>query len=235
MDAVILAGGRGTRVSALIPEFHKPLLPINGIPLIRHLVNLAHDVGVSRPIVVVAPENESVIHNALNGRDVLTVIQDQPLGPGHALLRGLTRQPGVTFNSERVLVMLSDNIISTGDVLRIKQEITAVGVRWIPRSEAARFTRLDSDGVWREKVPLQPSDVAATIPCWVGPFIGWRSHMLDVLTTECENARELGTEALIGPHLRSFMHDGEDHIISVSSLDIGTLDAYQRFTQEDVA
>lgn len=41
MKVVIMAGGRGTRISELFPDIPKPLIPIEGVPVLeRELVSL---------------------------------------------------------------------------------------------------------------------------------------------------------------------------------------------------
>ena len=38
-EVVILAGGFGTRMSESFPNIPKPLIPINNIPVLEHLIN----------------------------------------------------------------------------------------------------------------------------------------------------------------------------------------------------
>ena len=41
MKTVIMAGGRGTRISELFPDIPKPLIPIEGVPVLeREIVSL---------------------------------------------------------------------------------------------------------------------------------------------------------------------------------------------------
>ena len=41
MKVVLMAGGRGTRISELFPNIPKPLIPINGIPVLeREIISL---------------------------------------------------------------------------------------------------------------------------------------------------------------------------------------------------
>lgn len=225
MDAVILAGGRGTRVRDLVPAFHKPLLPIDGVPLVCRAVDLAHAAGVEWPVIVVAPENAEPISNALGSeRDVLMVVQRWPNGPGHALMIGLNMRPR-PVGQERVLVLLSDNVSTVDDVAAVASHMTAVGVKTMPRSgEVNRFTRLEN-GDWIEKVPVFPA--GDPVECWIGPFVGWRSNMENVLAVAYdERDRFGGGEMLIGPLLQSFMVHNKNVTVEVSSYDVGTLDAY---------
>lgn len=68
MKAILLAAGRGTRISRIIKEIPKSTLPINGEPLIRRSVSMLLDRGI-KPIVCVGYCKEK-IYEALEGLDV---------------------------------------------------------------------------------------------------------------------------------------------------------------------
>lgn len=229
MDAIVLAGGRGTRVMELAPEYHKPLLPVNGVPMVTLAVDLAVRAGVTCPVVVAAPANAYEICHALVGRPALVVIQRKPLGAGHALLLGLQVSPRPFVDCDRVLVLLSDNVSSDDDVAKVTAHPTAVGVQYVNRENAFRFARLDDDGRWVEKEPILNMD-GPPIPCWVGPFVGWRSKMIRVLAEAVEQ-RKPDVEVYAGPYLGKFMYDETKcPLVPVDSLDLGVADEYRRLT-----
>ena len=45
MKAILMAAGRGTRISRMIEEVPKSTLPINGVPLIAHTVQMLKKLG----------------------------------------------------------------------------------------------------------------------------------------------------------------------------------------------
>lgn len=53
MKAVILAGGKGTRLGSLTREIPKPMIPIGGVPLLHHQVNLLVKYGITEIILLV--------------------------------------------------------------------------------------------------------------------------------------------------------------------------------------
>lgn len=227
MDAIILAGGRGTRVAELAPEYHKPLLPVDGVPMVTLAVDLAVRAGVSCPVVVAAPANAEAICAALEGRPAFVVVQRRPLGAGHALLLGLQASPRPFVDCDRVLVLLSDNVSSDEDVRGVVAHPTAVGIKYIERRHAFRFARLDDDGRWVEKEPIHNLD-GPPIACWVGPFVGWRSNMTRVLAAAVEK-RDPSAEVYVGPHLGKFMYvETKCPLVPVESLDLGVADEYRR-------
>lgn len=66
MKAMILAAGRGERMRPLTDSCPKPLLPVNGIPLIEHHIKKLAQVGI----------NEIVINHAWLGQKIEDYLQD---------------------------------------------------------------------------------------------------------------------------------------------------------------
>ena len=53
VEAIILAGGLGTRLRSEIGEFPKPLAPTRGVPFLQILLNYLHSNGIKRVILAV--------------------------------------------------------------------------------------------------------------------------------------------------------------------------------------
>lgn len=68
MKAILLAAGRGTRISRMIEELPKCTMPIDGIPLIRYSVEMLLDAGLE--IVVCVGFKAEKIYDALEGLPV---------------------------------------------------------------------------------------------------------------------------------------------------------------------
>ena len=60
MTAVILAGGKGERISPISEILPKPLVPINGKPMISHLIQQLERVGIRRVIILTGYLSDSV-------------------------------------------------------------------------------------------------------------------------------------------------------------------------------
>ncbi len=110
---VVLAGGRGERMKSKLPKpFHK----LCGRELVRYPVQALRDAGVRRIVVVLSPASKALAMEVL-GVDVEYVVQEEPLGTGHAVLQagGLLESSG-----ESVVVLNGDTpLISSGTVERI--------------------------------------------------------------------------------------------------------------------
>jgi len=219
VDAVVLAAGRGQRVESIAGPYYKPLLKIDGVSLVRRAVLLAREARAERIVVVVAPENSTdIVREVEDVDEVFFVLQPSPRGPGHALLYGVT---SCRADDDRVLVLLGDNLSTDEDVWRVVHN-GAIGVRMLSVEEAQRYTFLDDDNVWREKV--RPFSKEPYVPCWIGPFVGSIDNIYSVLNRMIHFV-EPGHELPIGPYLSQFMRGGLSRTVLVSSRDLGTPEA----------
>ncbi|WP_091742810.1 bifunctional UDP-N-acetylglucosamine diphosphorylase/glucosamine-1-phosphate N-acetyltransferase GlmU [Phenylobacterium immobile] len=101
--AVILAAGQGTRMKSPTP---KVLHRVGGRALLDHVIDIAQAVDCARVVVVVGAQNPQVgdaARKRLGERAV--VIQDPPLGTGHAVLAA--REALADFDGD-VLVLNGD-------------------------------------------------------------------------------------------------------------------------------
>ena len=53
MKVVLMAGGRGTRISELFPDIPKPLIPIQGIPVLEREICSLRDQGFIEIILTI--------------------------------------------------------------------------------------------------------------------------------------------------------------------------------------
>lgn len=105
---VILAAGLGTRMKSRLP---KVLHPVGGRPMVVRAVQALQGLGSLDQLVVVAsPENASAIEELLNGQ-VEVVVQEKPLGTGHALMV-----------AEEALRSLDELILIYGDMPLLRSE-----------------------------------------------------------------------------------------------------------------
>jgi len=64
MKAAILAGGEGRRLRPLTGKIPKPLIPINGVPMIERAVRILENSGIDEVVVVI--KDKAKIKNYLN-------------------------------------------------------------------------------------------------------------------------------------------------------------------------
>lgn len=108
--AVILAAGKGTRMKSALP---KVLHAVGGKPMVQHVLAMAQAAGAARSVVVVGFGSDQV--EALLQGQAETVVQEQQLGTGHAVLQA---QPLLSGHTGTVLVLCGDTPLVTADMLR---------------------------------------------------------------------------------------------------------------------
>ncbi|MEJ8737283.1 HAD-IIIA family hydrolase [Erysipelotrichaceae bacterium HCN-30851] len=91
MKVVVMAGGKGTRISKLFPDIPKPLIPIQGIPVLeRELVELRKQ-GFREIILTVGYKADKIIDYFKDGSklgiDIKYFIEETPLGNAGALFK----------------------------------------------------------------------------------------------------------------------------------------------------
>lgn len=93
--AMLLCGGKGSRLAEQGVDVHKPLMPILGKPSLFHVVDqlLAHEIAFTPILVVVPPERLQEYESALEGRDCKVVVQPAALGTGDAVYQAMKHLP----------------------------------------------------------------------------------------------------------------------------------------------
>ena len=91
MKTVIMAGGRGTRISELFPEIPKPLIPIEGVPVLEREIISLRDQGFKDIIITVSHMGDKIMNHFGEGSKFGVSIQYYnevtPLGNAGALFK----------------------------------------------------------------------------------------------------------------------------------------------------
>lgn len=92
MEAIILAGGFGTRLKPCVEDLPKPLAPIGGRPFLAYLLDYLVANGVCRVIIstgYMAEKIEQAIGTEFGGMHVDYCKEETPLGTGGAIKKAL--------------------------------------------------------------------------------------------------------------------------------------------------
>lgn len=92
MEAIILAGGFGTRLKPCVEDLPKPLAPIGGRPFLAYLLDYLEANGVCRVIIstgYMAEKIERAIGTSFGGMHVHYSKEETPLGTGGAIKKAL--------------------------------------------------------------------------------------------------------------------------------------------------
>jgi len=146
--AVVPVAGRGTRLHPATRALAKEMLPVDGKPVVQHIVDELVANGIDRIVFVTAPGKEAIEALFLGeypGVRFDSVVQEVPRGLGDAVLRA---EPLIGAG-EPFAVALGDAILGLreppavvarlGAALVRNRAACVIAVRDVPRSETGRY------------------------------------------------------------------------------------------------
>lgn len=123
-QAIILAGGFGTRLQAVLPGVPKPLAPVRGRPFIHYVLRWLEASGVERVIGCtghLADQMEAGFLSYGGALNMRFLREDSPLGTGGAIYRALgDADPGSVF-------ALNGDTYFPADLNAFQQEAVRIG------------------------------------------------------------------------------------------------------------
>ena len=96
-EAIVLAGGFGTRLAHAVPDVCKPMAPVAGRPFLRFVMDQLAAVGVERAVVADGYRREQIeeyFGGFYRGMDVIYSPEEEPLLTGGAVKQALTKCRG---------------------------------------------------------------------------------------------------------------------------------------------
>lgn len=108
MKVVMMAGGRGTRIAGLYPDLPKPLIPMDGTPVLEREICSLRDQGFEEFILTVSYRGDQIIRCLGDGSRLGVSIQyyreEWPLGNAGALfrLKGQLTEDFLLLNADAV-------------------------------------------------------------------------------------------------------------------------------------
>lgn len=175
-----MAAGAGTRLRPLTERWAKPVLPVDGRPVLATLLHELSAAGVERVALVTGHLADQVERLAGDGRafglELRAVRQPEPAGSADAVKRGLTEV------SPPALVTAADTVFASGDVGRFLASWAATGcdgavaVRREPApAPPHRHAVRIREGLVERVLDDDPGNPLAGAPLWVvGPQVAAR-------------------------------------------------------------
>lgn len=106
VECIIMAGGRGKRLSPLTDKIPKPMMLLNGKPIIEHNVDKLISFGIKKIYISVKYLGQKIIDHLGDGKDrgidIEYIWEDEPLGTAGAI--SLVD----SFNSDCIVLMNAD-------------------------------------------------------------------------------------------------------------------------------
>jgi len=123
MKAIILAGGRGKRLSPITDYVPKPLIPIKNIPIIEWQIKYLKKYGVNE-VIICTGYKTNMIENYLSmkntGIKIKFSIEKTPLGTGGAIKRA-----GKMINDKSFFVINGD-ILTNIDLRKLSKKPNSI-------------------------------------------------------------------------------------------------------------
>ncbi|MBY0346872.1 MAG: nucleotidyltransferase family protein [Hydrotalea flava] len=107
-EAIILAGGIGTRLKSAVPDLPKCMAPVNGKPFIAYIIAHLQQQGINRFIFSLGYKHQyftEYLQQHLSAESYTIVTEQEPLGTGGAIQLACS-----VVQSENVLVTNGDTL-----------------------------------------------------------------------------------------------------------------------------
>lgn len=141
MQAVILAAGAGTRMRPLTYDIPKPMLPIQGRPIMAYTFD-SLPAAVDEVIIVVGYLGQQIkdyFGSSYQGRNVIYVQQEELLGTGQAV--SLCKD----LITGKFLVLMGDDIFAPADMQRALQFDRCVFAKSVLADQQRNYGLFDID------------------------------------------------------------------------------------------
>jgi len=142
MEAIILAGGLGTRLRSVVSEVPKCMAPVDGRPFLQYMLEWLSRYDVSHVVLSVGYLRE-VIFSYMDSRvwpfEISYAVEEEPLGTGGGIRLALTK-----CREDRVIVLNGDTFFDVDlDALSFTAPVT---LALKPMRDFDRYGAVDWDG-----------------------------------------------------------------------------------------
>lgn len=161
MEAIVLAGGFGTRLRQVLSDVPKPMAPINHQPFLRYVLDMLVAQGVDRIVIATGYMHEKIeeaFGASYRGAKLLYSQEDTPLLTGGAVKKALT-----LCTEESILIVNGDTFFEVNyqemqKQMRVKNADFVIAVKHL--QHFTRYGRLEfsSQGHVVKFIEKQPTD-----------------------------------------------------------------------------
>jgi mannose-1-phosphate guanylyltransferase len=224
-DAVILVGGKGTRLRPLTNSIPKPMLPVAGYPFLQHLLGRIRDAGMTHVVLGTSFKAEVFEEHFGDGSElgleIEYVVEDSPLGTGGGIRNVLPY-----LRHDRAMVFNGDILGGTdlGAVLRTHVDNDAdVSLHLLRVADPRAFGCVPTAEDGRVQAFLEKAEDPPTDQINAGCYVFQR----DIIASIPEN-RVVSVERDVFPDLLEKERRLYGHVDQAYWRDLGTPDDFVR-------
>ncbi|MFT3750598.1 MAG: nucleotidyltransferase family protein [Agriterribacter sp.] len=151
-EAIILAGGLGTRLRSAVPDLPKCMAPVNGKPFVEYVINNLRNQGIQKFVFALGYKSEAFddfLNTLLAEHEYAISLEDEPLGTG-----GAVRLAANVTSGENVLVTNGDTLFKA-DIQQVaafhKSRFAGCTLSLKPMKDFNRYGAVELDAKGRVK------------------------------------------------------------------------------------
>ena len=145
-EAIILAGGFGTRLQGVVKDLPKPMAPVNGRPFLTYILDYLIDYEYQRVVLSVGYLHEKIVDYFGRNYKTLAIdyaVESEPLGTGGGITNALSK-----CTADNVLVLNGDTLFKADftafEQLHADQEsLLSIVLRQVP--DTSRYGSVSVD------------------------------------------------------------------------------------------
>lgn len=224
-EAVLLVGGKGTRLRPLTLSAPKPMLPTAGVPFLRHLLSRLQEAGITHVVLGTAYQPEVFADyfgdGSRFGLEMEYVVEEEPLDTGGAIrnVAGSLREPDV--------LVFNGDILSGADPLSLlashREKGADVTLHLVPVDDPSRFGCVPTEADGRVTAFMEKAADPPTDQVNAGCYVFRRPIINDI-----PSGRPVSVERETFPELLASGARVYGHVDASYWLDVGTPDAFVR-------
>jgi len=223
VDAVVLVGGKGTRLRPLTLSAPKPMLPTAGVPFLTHLLSRIRAVGITHVVLGTSYKAEVFSEyfgdGSRLGLELEYVVEQEPLDTG-----GGIRNVGDRLREDDVMVFNGD-ILSGVDLAAVvgthRDNDADVTLHLVKVPDPRAFGCVPTDAEGRVTAFLEKTDNPPTDQINAGCYVFRREALMTIPT-----GRRVSVERETFPGLLASGHRLQGHVDTSYWLDLGTPGAF---------
>ncbi|MFC0862742.1 sugar phosphate nucleotidyltransferase [Sphaerimonospora cavernae] len=226
LEAILLVGGKGTRLRPLTMSIPKPLLPTAGVPLLEHQLARAAAAGVRHVVFATAYRAEMFAESFGSGGrfglEITYVTEDVPLGTGGAIRNASS---ALRSGPDDPVFILNGDIISGHDMAAQlaahEKADAAVTLHLTTVEDPRRYGSVLTDAHGRVEAFIEKSPTPVTDQVNAGCYI-FRRGVID----EIPAGRPVSVEYELFPKFLAESTPVLGHVDPAYWLDVGTPAAF---------